>query len=101
MLKIEGLLELNENNEYIVDSGTNKKQNISEALYHNWMYEVPAIYSIVVGNKTYTSEECVLQKKKSIGLLYDYHAENKNIEQLLFNACGKRIEFIITTEAES
>jgi hypothetical protein len=96
MIKIEGLLELNENNEYIV-----KEQNISRLLHHNWKYEIPATYSLSVGNKTFTSEEIVLQKKKAVGLLYEYHADNVNLEDRLFRACGKNIEFTVTTEAKS
>jgi hypothetical protein len=91
---INGILELNEENEYVVGN-----ENISKLLYHNWKYEIPATYSISVGKRTFTSEECVLQKKKAVGLLYEYHAENTNLEEKLFKACDKHIEFTITTGA--
>jgi hypothetical protein len=95
MLIINGKLELNENNEYIVKSDDCKEQNISKLLYHNWYNEIPAIYSLSSGTKTYISEEVVLQKKKSIGNLYEYYADNVNLEDRLFRACGKTIEFTV------
>ena len=85
-----------EDNEYIAG-----EQNISKLLKYNWKHEIPSIYSLSVGTKSYTSEECVLQYKKSIGKLYELHAENVNLEDRLFRACGKQIEFTITTEEES
>jgi HD-like signal output (HDOD) protein len=96
---INGLLELNEDNDYVVNKGTGNEKNISQLLRHNWKYEIPATYSLSVGKKDYITEECVLQYKKSIGILYELHAESKNIEEKLFNACGKHIEFTITTGA--
>lgn len=92
MVKINGLLELNEDNEYVVG-----EDNISRLLYHNWKYEIPATYSLSVGRKDFTSEECVLQKQKGVGFLYEFFAETNNLEERLFNACGKHIEFTITT----
>lgn len=98
--KYLGKLELNDDNEYVVDLGLKSEKNISEKLYHNWKYEIPAIYSISCGTKRYTSEDVVLQKKRAIGNLYEYFADNINIEDKLFNICGKKIEFIIKTMEE-
>lgn len=90
-LNFNGILELNDNNQYIVNN-----KNVSDVLENNWKKEVPATYSLFVNGKQFKSEECVLRKEKYKGLLYDLHAEGVNIDNKLFNAVGKLIELDIT-----
>jgi hypothetical protein len=101
MKTISGLLDYNDKAEYVINMGNDNEQNISRLLKHNWKYEIPAIYSLSVGRKIYTSEECVLQLKNVTESkdIYDYCAENLKIGEKLFNSCGKHIEFTVTTGA--
>lgn len=84
-----GVLKLDDDNNYIVESSS-----ISKELHNNWMNEIPATYSLSVGNKEYWCEECVLVKRKYKGL-YDYFAEDLNLDDILFNAVGSRIHLQI------
>ena len=92
-IKYLGILELDDNNDYIVNG-----ENISDKLNKNWKDEIPAKYSLYIGKEAFISEECVLQKRKNKGLLYDMFAERFNLEDKLFNSVGRNIEFEIASE---